>query len=441
VLRNPKKLGGLTIGDAEQRAREAAASLNDARRALQEQENVLELMLSRGDEIKAIHALDRSGRRAAAFAAIPDALEANRALQQKLAALTASPSSKRLEDIQRAIHALQDAPKGMTLKQKLGGAAAFAAVMGGAGAAASAVGVSIPGEGYMLPILGAAAGSAVAAKLGGAVAKTNHLAKERTAKAVEAFAAGARGARKVVPVLASRVLAETRFAPDEGEEKRRQSSSKAAPTLIASFEARSKELGRIVVPGPNGKPTVRPEERRKIADRLSPIAQTAPHLADRLETHAVKRIVFLDSKRPRSVRIGMTTIPPSEMAVRAWARYVAAADDPGAIEERLADGTVTPEDAEVMRELYPERMAEITRQIVEKMATLRGTLPLQRRLSLSMFTGAPVDASLEPRILAQLQSVHAAEPGTEGGTQAPRPRPAFGSVKKPDPTPAQSRAG
>ena len=33
------------------------------------------------------------------------------------------------------------------------------------------------------------------------------------------------------------------------------------------------------------------------------------------------------------------------------------------------------------------------------------------------------------------------EPGTEGGTQAPQPQPAFGSVKKPEYTPAQRKMG
>ena len=32
--------------------------------------------------------------------------------------------------------------------------------------------------------------------------------------------------------------------------------------------------------------------------------------------------------------------------MRTWARYVAAVEDPGGVEERLAAGTVTPEDAE-----------------------------------------------------------------------------------------------
>ena len=94
-----------------------------------------------------------------------------------------------------------------------------------------------------------------------------------------------------------------------------------------------------------------------------------------------------------------------------------------------------------MREVYPEMFADIQRQIVEQLPTLRQTLPYQRRLSMSIFSGIPVDASLDPRVLGILQRSFANEKGTEGGMQAPVAQPAFGSVKAPEPTPAQERGG
>lgn len=414
VLRNPKAL---------------ADNPRLAKAALQQQENALELIAARADELKVLHATDRTGRRAAALERIPAALDANRALQRRIDELIAAPASERLNAIKDAVDTLGDRSK-LTMRQKIGGALAFGAVT------SAAAGLDLPGAGTIAPILGAAAGSAVAGKLGGAVAKASAAARERQIRAVEAFMTGTRKARKFVAPLASRVLADARFAPEEAEQPRRRGL-----TLADHFEARSQELARLVQPGPTGKPVIKPVARRQIADRLQPIALTAPHLADRLETAAVRRVEFLADKLPRTTQIGMTKIPPSEMAIRAFARYVAAADDPGGIEERLAEGTVTPEDREVMRALYPDRMAEITRMVVERLGTLRGALPYAKRLSLSHFTGVPVDASMDPRILAQLQAPYANEAGTEGGTMAPRPRPAFGSVKKPEGTPAQRRAG
>ena len=162
--------------------------------------------------------------------------------------------------------------------------------------------------------------------------------------------------------------------------------------------------------------------------------------ADALETHGVRRIEFLAGKMPKVTQIGTTRLMPPEGAIRAWARMVAAADNPGEIEERVAHGTVTREDREVMQALYPERYAAFVRQVVEHPQDV-AKLPYQNRLSLALFTGAPVDATLDPRILGAMQGVYAREPGTEGGTQAPRPQPAFGSVKAPEATPAERRAG
>lgn len=410
VLRNPKAL---------------AENPRLAKAALQQQEATLEQVIARKDELAVFHAFDTTGSRAAAMQKVPDALEANRALQQRIDALM-KPSSERLTTLGKAIESYE--PAKMTTRQKIGGALAFGATMSAASQ------VDVPGMSTIAPVLAAAAGSAVAGKLGGVMAKSASLARQRSIKAVDALLSGARAARRSAPVLSSQVLAATRFAPDEPKQP-------AAKGLDAAFEARSRELARMMAPGPDGKSTVRPHIRAQISDRFAPIAATAPHVADRLETFAVRRLEFLDGKRPRTLQIGMTKIKPTEMAIRAWARYVAAADDPSAIEERLAEGTITPEDAEVMRELYPERTAEIIRLVAQRLPELRGKLPYQKRLAMSIFTGQPVDASLEPRILRQLQRGHKNEPNSEGGTTAPTPQPAFGSVKRPEPTPAQQRAG
>jgi hypothetical protein len=49
---------------------------------------------------------------------------------------------------------------------------------------------------------------------------------------------------------------------------------------------------------------------------------------------------------------------------------------------------------------------------------------------------------MDPRVIAALQRQFPAEPGTDGGTHAPRPAPQFGSIQKVSQgakTPAQQR--
>ena len=290
-----------------------------------------------------------------------------------------------------------------------------------------------------IPLAAAASAKALGETLGPAIAGARTASIARQTKALDAFLRGARITRRAAVPLASQVLASVRFAPPVPE--RRGDKPTRATTLTDHYDARAAEIGRVTAPGPDGRPHVTEAARAAIGQRLAPIAAVAPHVADRLESAAVRRLEYVALKMPRSTQIGMTRLRPNELAIRSWARTLAAADDPGGIEERLAEGTLTPEDAEVMRALYPDRLADFVRQVVERLPELRASLPYHRRVMLSILTGAPVDASLDPRILGAIQAQYASEPDTEGGTQAPRPRPAFGSVKKPEATPAQQRAG
>jgi hypothetical protein len=422
VLRNPKAL---------------AERPHLARAALQQQEAALEKVLAGADELKVRYATDTSGTRQKAFDLVAPTLERNRALQRKIADLTAAPASERLQAITGAVDALSGSGK-KTLGENMASGAAY----GMTASAVSAIPVVGP---FLAPFAGARIADAISGKLGPQLLAATKAATERATKAVDAFLTVTKGAQKVAPklatIVASRVLADTRFAESD-ERPAADGKRKPRPTMDEAFDARADELSASVVLGEDGRLKVRPHIRTAINQRLSGLAAVAPHVADRLETHAARRLVFLASKLPKRPMLGMTLLRPSELEIRAFARYLAAADDPGGIEERLADGTVTPEDAEVMRELYPERLADITRQILERLPTLRTTLPYHRRLALSFMTGVPVDAAMEPYILASLQAQYEQEPGTEGGTQAPQAQPAFGSVKKsiPNPTPAQLRA-
>ena len=171
----------------------------------------------------------------------------------------------------------------------------------------------------------------------------------------------------------------------------------------------------------------------------------APILADRMETTTARRIGFLASKLPRRPGLGMQIGPdtwrPSDFEIRKFARYAASVEDPQSVVERAANGSITPEDAEALREVYPEMFAEARNDILARLPELQKNLPYQKRLALSIFFGVPVDPAMTPQVLGLLQGNFAEEPGTDGGMQPPTAAPQFGSVSKPEPTAAQERAG
>ena len=423
-----------------------------AKAALQKQEHAYEQVIANRQRF--IDATAENGvpsaSRVAGLDTVPAALERNRALQEQIASLT-SKTSPKLEAIDAAKEALRTAaerPKS-ALEQMAGGL-----IFGKAHAVAAGIGTAIGGPigglvGLAAPLLSAKASKIISEKVFGRVAGASAESVARQAAAIDAFFStaqrGAKAATKAAPVLATKVLQAVRYAPSATTEDAPPPTKGKSSELATAFNARAAEVRSQVTSDPmTGQLVMRPEARAKVAEALAPIAAVSPIAADRMETIAARRLEYLANQLPKLPEVAGVQIGPdrrqlSDMQMRQWARCVAAVEDPHAIVERLASGAVTPEDAEAMRAVYPEMMADITRQIVERLPTLRQNLPYQRRLALSLFSGVPVDPAMDPGVLSVLQSQY------EVPDQHPGPvaQAAFGSVKKsaPEPTPAQQRAG
>lgn len=449
--------------------------------ALQRQEHALELLARNEDELRRVFAADESGARAASLDRIGAAVERNRALQTRVRELVAPPASPKLAQIADQLEALKTAgrssakldelqaamddlaTKGRSSKrldeiaaaqdlhasggkkglaEQLAGGSVFSAVTG------TVAGLGIPGAGFIAPLIGGRAAAAVTERLFGAVGKGARDVAKRSAAAIDAFLDVGRKAAPAAPVLATKVLGAVRYEEEAPRPRPRRGATKVAktPGLAEMYKTRAGELRNLTSPGPDGRPKLRREARERIAAKLAPIAQVDPLLADRLEAQEARKLEYLASKMPRrpdagGLPMGPDTWQPSEFAMRSWARTIAAAEDPVGIQERLVDGTITPEDAEVMRELYPAHLAQMTQDILERLPDLQANLPYERRLALSILTGVAVDPSFQPRVIARLQATFKREAGTAGGVQGPVAQPQFGSVKNQDETAAQRREG
>ncbi len=421
-----------------------AENLRPVLGTLQQQENALTRIVASEPELRAAFAADATNARADSLGAIPNVLNDNRALQARIRDVIAKPvntiadTSPRLTAIEDAREALKNAPP-KSFAQK--------AVEGGTFGAVTALAHPL---GIVAPFLGEEAKKAVGSlfkRFSGA----NVEIGARTGKAVDAFMNVSTKLQPIAPVLATKVLAAVRYAPPQKGEPEPTGREK----LPALYKARTDEIKSQVTQDPTtGAPMMRPQARQLMAKELDGIRAADPIFADRLETLGALKLTFLASRMPTRPDLGgMQTGPdhwqPSDMEMRTFARYAAAVEDPGGIEERLAHGTVTPEDAEVMREVFPERMAHIQASIITRLPELQQSLPYQRRLAWSIFSGVPIDASMHPNIMAVLQgSFEQVAPDTTAdipGMQAPKIQPHFGSLgsmKSLDkPTPAESRAG
>lgn len=388
-----------------------------------------------GDFLEALRNGEVRGASDRALDSLDGLIKANRELQGKIER-SITPRAELVSDRIRAIDSADLALQTPAPAQGLGGVLGDSAATYALGALAG-----VPGLGAAV-----AAGRAIAPLV-------KRLAREKTAvaarasKAVGAFLDASKRAPVSAPVLASKVLGGLSYAASSTSASRSARRPAEAPrhSLADAYRARSAELRTLTQPTPAG-PVMQQAARAQVAERLAPIRALDPLLYDRMEAAAARRIEFLAGKLPTrpdqaGPQIGPDMWAPSDMEIRKFARYAAAVEDPAAVVERLADGSVTPEDAEAMRAVYPEMFADIQQQIVTALPELRATLPYERRLALSIFTGIPVDPTMDPRVLSQLQATYRQEPNTGGGSHAPRPQPAFGSLKKSveQPTPAQRR--
>lgn len=372
--------------------------------------------------------------RAEAMEKMPALLDDNLRLQTQIDAI-ANNTAPKLAEIRAAMDSLSSGARKPGMLEQAAQGSIFGAVTG----------LAAP-LGPLAPLLGGKVAGKVTDMVFGRMGRAATAAGERSTAAVDAFLDVGRKLGKAANPAATRILVSTAFGPEPGklaQAMAKRGLASKPKTLLDAFKARSEEVLSQVQAGPTG-PVMRAGARIAMAARLDGVRAADPVLADRLETHAARRLEFLASKLPRRPGITMTIGPdlwrPSDMAMRQWARYVSAVEDPGGVEERVADATVTPEDVEAVREVYPERYEDFKNQIIMRLPELRKQLPYAKRLSLSIYTGVPVDPALDPTILKILQGNFANETGTDGGTHAPLPSPQFGSIKKPDMTPAQERA-
>jgi len=254
----------------------------------------------------------------------------------------------------------------------------------------------------------------------------------RGVTAIDAIMASGKKIARVVRPTTTKTLQQLSYGPAAS------AAARAVPTkskALTAYRERSAELLAMVEPGPDGQPVMKPAARAEIAERLSGVAAADPVLADGMETSAARRVEYLVSKLPKrpdnmATQLGPDRWQPSEMEIASFARSAAAVEDPMSVLERVLDATITPEDADALRQVYPEMYEEQRAQIMAKIPELRETLPYSKRLSMSIFFNAPVDPSMDPGVIRVLQSNYATDPGTQGGTEAPQPSPQFGAVTK-----------
>jgi len=422
-----------------------------ALQALEDRQSALETMQEKMPQLRSALADNPAGvgleHVDAALAQTKSQIDALKALDSKanpvtstrLQIMKAGPSA-RMEQIEAAQKALADG-------KDLGIVGKGVKSIASSTASGLAHLLPIPGSSFAAHWMGEKAGAAVewmGRKLSGAATKTADATAGHVSSFLDVAAKAPRTLKGPAVATATKTLSTTRFGAEQAVK---------SDDLKALFKARSSELKQqtMYAPQPDGTNAVvmRPEARAAMAQTFDGLRAAHPVLADKLETIAARRVAVQSKALPRKPdappgpQVGPDKWSPSDLEIRRWARVVRATEDPASVEERLAHGIVTPEEANAYREVYPERFAALQQTIFNALPTLSKTLPMRKKVALSIFTGIPITPAMRPEIVKTLQATFAVEPGSAGGTQAPKPQPSFGkfgSMKDQDkPTPNQER--
>lgn len=389
-----------------------------------------ELAVPKDSAVKFMAALDNgevASARRAAYEALPELIEANKKLTERIASAMA-PKAKTLTD---------------EIVEGAGNAYGYGALAG-----------LLPGGmlGGAIALVGRPAFNRVKNVVMSRVLKSAGESTARSSAVLDSLVSGAKkagnlGGKAAMP-LAVRALSSASFgAPSKTAQMpafadapplKKDTRAVRHDELRSAFRAREKEIRQSVIGG-----RVTPEVRQQIASNLAALGAVSPVLADRVESVAVRRLEFLSSKLPQapdfmSTALGPSQWEPSSWEMRKFGRYVAAVDDPGGVEEQMASGLITTEAAEAYRAVYPERYMELKMNLIKRAHEIQ-ELPRSVRLGMSIFFDAPFSASLNPEILTALQGQYQNEKGSEMGTTAPRPVPNAGSIKVSDEQTASQR--
>lgn len=147
----------------------------------------------------------------------------------------------------------------------------------------------------------------------------------------------------------------------------------------------------------------------------------APQISTALQAQYARGIQFLATKVQQdplanySLAHSMSPWEPSDFQLASWNRYVNAVQNPISILDAIAKQTVTPEQVETARAVYPDMYARLQRQTMDAIIDRGNTIPYTSRVNIGTVLGIPGDATIRPEFIQAMQQKFAKESG--GATQ------------------------
>jgi hypothetical protein len=154
----------------------------------------------------------------------------------------------------------------------------------------------------------------------------------------------------------------------------------------------------------------------RASEAYSELSQIAPRVAQSLSAKSAQAAMFLYEKMPKNPNSGdmifsMKKWYPSDLEISKWKKYVEAVENPRSALRDLKEGKMTHEQADALRNVYPQLYRELQERIIEELPKVGDELPYQKRLQLGILFQIPTDPSLRPDFIQQMQQRHMQQVG------------------------------
>jgi len=194
-----------------------------------------------------------------------------------------------------------------------------------------------------------------------------------------------------------------------------------AGATAVRYEERSKRVRELQAQAP--------AVRAKLEQETAWLGETAPVARQAAISTALRQLDYLSRNMPPGLAAATPfapRLPPSRQQMQAWLARVRAVENPTSILDDLAEGKLTPEAIDAVREVYPETFADMQAKVVDKLSALEssGKRPsYAQRIQLGLLLGIPTDPLMAPETLRAIQGQYQATPGAErAGMATPQPQ-------------------
>ncbi len=147
---------------------------------------------------------------------------------------------------------------------------------------------------------------------------------------------------------------------------------------------------------------------QRISDVVANIHADSPKLANDVAANAMRRIGMIYHKLPKGPPMGYAgsnydEYLPSDHAIAKFSRYAAAAWNPTSVLDRMAQGKLTKEEAQALRDTSPEIYMRIQSRFIEELPKTKGRLPFSKLIQLSILFDMPADTVMNPQAIRARQ--------------------------------------